>query len=169
MEDEHQAARGSDYGGGEEGVSEATPEGKDERGCGERGYSEEWLGTTVAKERFLAAHKLGMSVVNAARVAGVERRTIYRWRDKDPAFAKAWRQAREGLVEDLEMEAYKRAFKGNDRLLMFLLRSYKPVTYNPVTYNPRQQQGKKSQQQPKSRGGKAVDLVELVDKVREWK
>ena len=126
--------------------------------------SEEELERQLAKERFLAAHKLGMSVVDASRLAGVERRTIYRWRDKDPEFAKAWREARRGLVEDLEMEAYKRAFGGNDRLLMFLLKSYKPVTYNQ-----RQQQAKNRQQQAESAGDKDKDLAELVERVREWK
>ena len=126
----------------------------------EGGRKEEWRRTATAKEQFLTAHTVGMSVVNAARYAGVDRRTIYRWRDKDPEFAKAWREAREGLVEDLEMEAYKRAFKGNDRLLMFLLRSYKPVTYGQG-----QQQGKSGRGKAKD----AKDLVELVEKVREWK
>ena len=97
-------------------------------------------------------------------MAGVERRTIYRWRDKDPEFAKAWREAREGLVEDLEMEAYQRAFKGNDRLLMFLLRSYKPVTYGEG-----QQQGKNRRRQGKRGRGDAKDMAELVERVREWK
>ena len=152
-----------DYADGDEEEREETAEG--DVGRKEEGRrSEEGLETQIAKEKFLEAHKLGMSVVKAALMAGVDRRTVYRWRDRDPGFAKAWREAREGMVEGLEMEAYKRAFKGNDRLLMFLLKSYKPVTYNQ-----RQQQAKNSQQQAESGVGKAKGLAELVDRVREWK
>ena len=150
MEPEQQGVRVSDYADGDEEVGEATTEREEQRGC-----RDEELGPRIRKERFLTAHNLGMSVADAARAAGVDRRTIYRWRDKDPEFAKEWREARESLVEDLEMEAYNRAFKGNDRLLMFLLRSYKPVTYNP-----RQREGKPW-------GAKAAHL-ELANKVREW-
>ena len=163
MEPEQEVVIANDQADGDQEEREATAErddGRKEKGrCSEKG-----LEARIAKERFLEAHKLGMSVVKAALLAGVERRTVYRWRDKDPEFAKAWREAREGLVEDLEMEAYRRAFKGNDRLLVFLLKSYKPVTYNQ-----RQQQTKNSQQQAESRGGKTKDLAELVDRVREWK
>ena len=162
MEPEQKVATGNDYTDGDEEEREETGE-MDVRGKKEKGRSEKELETRIAKENFLEAHKLGMSVVKAALMAGVERRTVYRWRDKDPEFARAWREAREGLVEDLEMEAYRRAFKGNDRLLVFLLKSYKPVTYNQ-----RQQQAKSSHQQGDSVGGEAKDLAELVERVREW-
>ncbi len=162
MEFEQEVTTGNEHADGDEEEREETAGmdvGRKEKG--RRGEKE--LETRRAKERFLEAHRMGVSVVDAARLAGVERRTVYRWRDKDPEFAKAWREAREGMVEDLEMEAYKRAFKGNDRLLMFLLKSYKPVTYNQ-----RQQQAKNGQQQAESRGDKDKALAELVERVREW-
>ena len=163
MEFEQEVTRGNGYADGSEEEREETVERDDGRKKKGR-RSEKERETRLAKERFVEAHKKGMSVVNAALAAGVERRTIYRWRDRDPEFAKAWREAREGMVEDLEMEAYKRAFGGNDRLLMFLLKSYKPVTYNQ-----RQQQVKNRQRQAESEGGKDENLAELVERLRECK
>ena len=140
-------------------LMEATTEGQAWEGSGDKEPR-----AKTRKEKFLRAYRTGMSVGNAARAAAVDRRTVYRWRDRDPEFAKAWLEAREGLVEDLEMEAYKRAFKGNDRLLMFLLRSYKPVTYNE-----RRQKDKNNQQQAESEGAKDRDVAELVERVRGCK
>ena len=143
-----------------EGLGENVEEWEEATGDGDKGEgSTGGGGGMTPKEMFLAAHKLGISVANSARVAGVSRRTIYRWRDKDPEFAKGWREAREGLVEDLEMEAYKRAFKGNDRLLMFLLKSYKPTTYNERL---QRRQGKAGL------ADKALKAVEFLEKVKEW-
>ena len=81
------------------------------------------------KQNFLRAHKGGATVSQAAHYAGVHRRTVYKWKARDPKFALAWAKARDTLVQDLEMEAYQRAIGGSDRLLMFLLKSYKPGTY----------------------------------------
>ena len=153
MEPEQKVATGNDYTDGNEKERETIAEGDD--GMDQEGKSSEKRPKrTIAKTRFLAGHKMGMSVTEAAKMAGVDRRTIYRWRDRDPEFAKAWRDAREGLVEDLEMEAYRRAFKGNDRLLMFLLKSYKPVTYG------------QGQKQWKAEN-KAEDMAELAERMRE--
>ena len=82
------------------------------------------------KHTFLAAQKSGASTTDAARIARVHRTTPYFWRDQDPEFAQAWRESRDTLIENLEIEAFQRAAKGNDRLLMFLLKSFKPETYN---------------------------------------
>ncbi len=163
MEFEQEVTRGNGYADGSEEEREETVERDDGRKKKGR-RSEKERETRLAKEKFLASHMLGNSVVKAAMVAGVDRRTIYRWRDSDPEFAKAWREARDGLVEDLEMEAYKRAFGGNDRLLMFLLKSYKPVTYNQLL-----RQARNRQRQAESEGGKDENLAELVERLRECK
>ncbi len=76
------------------------------------------------KTKFLAARKFGASVVQAARWAGVPRATAYRWRQRDPEFAQAWEDPEDHVLQSLEFEAFKRAIDGNDRLLLFLLKSY---------------------------------------------
>ena len=107
----------------------------------------------AAQRKFLTAHQAGASTRQAAQIAGVPRGTLYRWRDSDPEFAQAWRESRDKSMEDLEVQAYKRAIEGNDRLLMFLLRSHMPLTYN-------------KRQQPiapdKSQGFSIADIAERL-------
>ena len=102
------------------------------------------------------SHQIGASVSDAARIPGVHRTTPYFWRDQDPEFAQTWRDSHDKLVEGLEMEAFQRAAKGSDRLLIFLLKSYKPETYNEsfLSKSPSASQ--------------CLTLAELTDKVRQW-
>lgn len=83
-----------------------------------------------SKAKFLAARQFGSSVVDAARWAGVSRTTLYRWRRKDPGFAQAWHNPMDKVVKALEFAAFQRAIEGNDRLLVFLLKSYNPDGFN---------------------------------------
>ena len=109
---------------------------------------------TNTKQKFLAARQLGASVTRAAKAAGVTRGTLYRWRHQDPQFAQDWRQSPDKFVQDLELEALKRAIEGDRSLLVFLLKSHKPQTYNQRQHQP-------STSTPNN-------LVELIEKVREW-
>ena len=109
---------------------------------------------TNTKQQFVAARQLGASVTNAAKHAGVSRGTLYRWRHQDPQFAQDWRQSPDKFVQDLELEALKRAIEGDRSLLVFLLKSHKPQTYNQRQHQP-------STSTPKN-------LVQLIEKVREW-
>ena len=111
--------------------------------------------TNHKKEKFLQAHADGATVHEAARCVGVHPSTPYKWKGRDPEFAEAWVRAREKFVEDLEMEAYKRAIDGNDRLLIFLLKAYRPDTY-----------GEKGKQERS--GSIGVTIAELAEKVRQW-
>ena len=107
------------------------------------------------KRKFLAAQQSGASITDAALIAGVHRTTPYFWRDQDPEFAQAWRDSRDSLIEGLEMEAFQRAAKGNDRLLMFLLKSLKPDTYN-------------ERLSAKSHDHRCVTVTDIAEKVRKW-
>lgn len=80
--------------------------------------------TAVARERFLAAFAQSCNVADAARAAGVDRSTHYVWL-RDPDYRKRFLTARENAIDDLEIEAWRRAKAGSDRLLMFLLSSYR--------------------------------------------
>jgi transposase-like protein len=74
------------------------------------------------------------NVTHACDQAGLRRRTIYEWRDDDPAFADAWEQALEIGTHALEDEARRRAMGGSDVLLIFMLKSLRPEKYNPAAY-----------------------------------
>ena len=112
---------------------------------------------SAAQRKFLAAHQLGASTTQAAHVAGVSRATLYRWRDSDPEFAQAWLESRDKSMEDLEVAAYKRAIQGNDRLLMFLLKSHMPLTYN------------KRQQPvlPDSGNSQGISFTDIAERLRQ--
>ena len=125
-------------------------------GYGKTRSSYNEIPTADRKMKFLVAYQWGAGVAEAARFASIPKSTLYRWRDEDAEFAQSWREGRNNLVNDLEIQAFKRALEGNDRLLMFILKSYKPGTFN------------QRQQQPKPSGPKAANLIELVEKVREW-
>lgn len=99
------------------------------------------------KQKFLRALAECGVITDAAKVAGVERKTVYRWREQDPDFAKAWDEAEQEAADKLEREAIRRAVEGveepvfhqgkivgyvrkySDTLLIFLLKGYKPERY----------------------------------------
>ncbi len=79
--------------------------------------------------RFLHLLRHSCSVTTAAIGAGVNRTTVYRHRDALPEFAEALRDEKEAAVEILEAEAWNRARKQSDTLMIFLLKAHKPAMY----------------------------------------
>lgn len=90
--------------------------------------------TPKKKERFLAAFGETHLVSEAAKRAGVDRTTAYRWRQQDETFALAWADVEERSTEELEQVAVKRATTGSDVLLIFLLKARKPEVYRENTH-----------------------------------
>ena len=111
------------------------------------------------KEKFIQAHHWGATVAEAARWAGIPMSTLYRWRDKDPKFARDWNDARIKLVNSLEREAFYRAANGSDRMLAFLLKACKPRTYNLRPSAP---------QDPRDTRTDPADIANLVERIRAW-
>jgi hypothetical protein len=103
--------------------------------------------STSKKGKFLRALTEGYSVTGAAKIARVDRTTVYVWRKDDDDFKAAWDEAIEAGGDLLEDEAWKRATKGtlkpiyqggkkvgsvreySDTLLIFLLKGRKPEKY----------------------------------------
>ena len=99
------------------------------------------------KAAFLKAFAEELTVSKGAAAAGVGRRTVYEWREKDPGFAEAWNDVDESITEELEREAHRRGVEGfeqpvfqggkkvgsvrkhSDRLLEMLLRARRPEKY----------------------------------------
>ena len=87
------------------------------------------------KTAFLAALSKGWSVSRAAQEAGVDRTTVYKWRDRSKTFAAQWREAVENGTDLLEDIAHKRAFEGSDTLLIFMLKARRPEKYKDRVEN----------------------------------
>lgn len=105
--------------------------------------------TAASKAAFLSALEETVTVIKAARVAGINRATVYAWLDADPEFAEAFREVDDGNVERLEAEAFRRAHDGvvkrekrneegeieyqeieySDTLLALLLKARRPNVY----------------------------------------
>jgi hypothetical protein len=79
--------------------------------------------------RFLELLATSCNVTLSARGAGVERMTAYRHYELFPDFARAWDDAKDAAVEVLEAEAWQRARKQSDTLMIFLLKAHKPEKY----------------------------------------
>ena len=115
----------------------------------------------LKKQTFLVAYQLGLTVEQAAQLAGVSARAAYYWRDKDHDFARAWHTSRDRLVEAIEMQAFRRAANGSDRMLTFLLKSHRPEVYNERV---RASTAKSRTEDPDS----TFSLAEIYEKVRQW-
>ena len=89
---------------------------------------------TLAKNRpymdkFLEKLRESGNIRLSCTAAGVNRSTVYRWRDKWVTFADEWDEALDDAVDLLEGEAWRRARKNSDRLLMYLLTAHRPEKY----------------------------------------
>ena len=79
---------------------------------------------TPLQERFLKIVSQSANITQAAELAGIDRSNHYRWLES-PKYRRAFLEARESALDRLELEAWKRAMAGSDRLLIFLLSSYR--------------------------------------------
>jgi hypothetical protein len=74
---------------------------------------------TSTREQFLQALAVRGNVGEACKAAGVGRSTVYEWRETDQEFAAAWQEAVDDAIDRLEAEAWRRAFDGADRPVLY--------------------------------------------------
>lgn len=79
--------------------------------------------------KFLEILSTTCNVTLSAKGAGVKRQTAYEHYRTQPDFAAEWDDAKEAAVEILEAEAWQRARKVSDTLIIFLLKAHKPAKY----------------------------------------
>jgi hypothetical protein len=104
---------------------------------------------TTARRKSLALDLLsrGHTLAHVKKVLGINRVTMYRWRQTDPLFAQTYSDAMEAGTDLIEQEARRRAVEGYDRpifqrgalvglervysdlLLMMLLRGRRPEVF----------------------------------------
>lgn len=97
--------------------------------------------------RFLQALRERGIVEYACSAVGINKASVYNWRDSDPTFAAEWDEALDIAVERMESEAVRRGVEGtlkpvfqqgacvgyireySDTLLIFILKARKPKVY----------------------------------------
>ncbi|WP_162993539.1 hypothetical protein [Asaia bogorensis] len=82
---------------------------------------------------FLDHLKKSANVSEAARAAGIDRKTAYNWRRGDGLFCEKWKQALEEATDLLEAEARRRAIHGYEEPLLYGGRLVCDAEGNPVT------------------------------------
>jgi len=100
-----------------------------------------------AREKFIATLRATCNVSEAARTAGIDRATAYRWRDANKEFLGLWLDAEKEAADALEGEAWRRGVEGveepvfhqgkvcghirkySDRMLEILLKGHKPKRF----------------------------------------
>jgi hypothetical protein len=78
---------------------------------------------------FFEALRVSGNVRAACRAAGIGRTIVYRYRERNLAFARRWEEALEEATDVLDAVARQRAVAGSDALLMFLLKAHRPEVY----------------------------------------
>jgi hypothetical protein len=86
--------------------------------------------TFKARKAFLDELEVGSSVSFAARAAGGTTQNFKKWRADDENFAADWDEAEEAGTDHLEDEAYARAVKKSDPLMMFMLKARRPEKFD---------------------------------------
>jgi terminase small subunit-like protein len=85
--------------------------------------------TSWKKRAFLAAFSRCGSLSQAAKRAGVDRRTHYNWLKSDPHYAEAFEQAKLEAADALEDKLNDLAHEGNVTAAIFLLKGLRPEKY----------------------------------------
>lgn len=81
------------------------------------------------EDEFIRLLGMGCTVREAAKAVALSFSTMYRKRADDAEFARRWDNAQRVRVDHLVREAERRALRGSDKLLMFLLQSYDPMRF----------------------------------------
>ncbi|XQZ98837.1 hypothetical protein ACOZ4Y_02590 [Komagataeibacter rhaeticus] len=89
--------------------------------------------TRDAREVFLDHLRKTSNISQSASIALVERKTVYRWREADPAFAAAWDDAIDEATDMLEAEARRRAVEGDEEYVVSMGQLVKDPT-DPSKY-----------------------------------
>lgn len=85
--------------------------------------------TAQLKSVFLEHFAQMGNISKACDAAGISRRVVYSWQEKDEQFAAAFQESNIIATETLEAEAWRRAKDSSDTLLIFLLKARNPARY----------------------------------------
>ncbi|MDE2100069.1 MAG: hypothetical protein KGL39_22635 [Patescibacteria group bacterium] len=115
--------------------------------------------SVIKKAAFLKAFAAVGIVKFAAQVARVDRRTVYKWLEGDPAFKSDYEQAERDAVNVLEQAAFKRAVAGVKSVRSFYDRNGNIINQETeVKYSDSLLQFLLTARDPKRFGKRVVDL-----------
>lgn len=88
--------------------------------------------SATKRDVFLQALAELPTIARAAKVAGIDKQTAYNWRKSDPEFARAWDDALESGVDQMEQAVMQRVIDGkcSDILAIFMLKSWRRDRYS---------------------------------------
>lgn len=89
--------------------------------------------TITNKRKVIDSLRRRAVIYLAAQDAGVNKLTVYRWRDADPEFAAAMTEAMEDAKEIMENSIYERALAGDSLLTMFWTKRHDPAYRDKTT------------------------------------
>lgn len=90
----------------------------------------------VRKRAFLEAFGRVGNVTAAARMVGIDRQEHYRWMNDDDGYRERFQMAMGEAVDRLVSVARKRALKGSDTLMVFLLKNLGMNEYEGAAETP---------------------------------
>lgn len=126
--------------------------------------------TDRARETFIETLRESCNVSEAARAAGIARRTAYDWRDGDVEFASAWDDAEQDAADKLEREAWRRAVEGTDKPISFqgvVTASYKEYSDKMLEILLKAHRPEKFVERSKLQVDVGQDLAAIISERRE--
>lgn len=126
--------------------------------------------TDRARETFIETLRESCNVSEAARAAGIARRTAYDWRDGDAEFASAWDDAEQDAADKLEREAWRRAVEGTDKPISFqgvVTASYKEYSDKMLEILLKAHRPEKFVERSKLQVDVGQDLAAIISERRE--
>jgi hypothetical protein len=93
------------------------------------------LDTAENKQKFLAALAIGNAPNRAAKVAGVDRSTAFKWKKSDSEFEALWDAAVDASLDDVEDVLYKAAKAGEAWAIEFILKWRRKNVYQNTNDN----------------------------------
>lgn len=81
------------------------------------------------QDRFIAAYRNSCNIRAACEAAGIPRRTVYDWFERDDGFKQRLKDAHEDALDILEAVGWQRAKKQSDRLIEYFLTAGRPHKY----------------------------------------
>ena len=73
------------------------------------------------------------NVTEGSAISGIPRRSLYDLRADDEAFRAKWDEALDASVDEVEAKAFKVAKDGDNQMIQFVLKAFRPERYREIS------------------------------------